>query len=131
MEYSFKLDNGVLYVFFDGRLDTENSLKFEQEITGICKENQHNSIVLDASGMEYIASSGLRTILKLAKTEKNFKIENMQSSVYNTLISANPEIFEAALDRIDSEYGSFRNYLTECIGVTPAMMQVLRNRYLE
>ncbi len=54
-----------------------------------------------------------------------------QKNVINTLISANPEIFEAALDRIDSEYGSFRNYLTECIGVTPAMMQVLRNRYLE
>ena len=131
MECSFKLDNEVLVVSLEGRLDTENSLKFEQEITGICKENQHDSMVLDASGMEYIASSGLRTILKLAKTEKNFKIENMQSSVYNTLISANPEIFEAALDRIDSEYGSFRNYLTECIGVTPDMMQVLRNRYLE
>lgn len=83
MEYSFKLDNEVLVVSLEGRLDTENSLKFEQEITGICKENQHDSMVLDASGMEYIASSGLRTILKLAKTEKNFKIENMQPSVYS------------------------------------------------
>ena len=54
-----------------------------------------------------------------------------QRNVINTLISANPEIFEAALDKIDSDYGSFTNYLTECIGVTPAMMQVLRNRYLE
>ena len=54
-----------------------------------------------------------------------------QKNVINTLISANPEIFEAALDKIDSEYGSFTNYLTECIGVTPAMMQVLRDRYLE
>lgn len=54
-----------------------------------------------------------------------------QKNVINTLISANPEIFEAALDKIDSNYGSFTNYLTECIGVTPAMMQVLRDRYLE
>lgn len=54
-----------------------------------------------------------------------------QKNVINTLISANPEIFEAALDKIDSDYGSFTNYLTECIGVTPAMMQVLRDRYLE
>ena len=83
MEYSFKLDNEVLVVSLEGRLDTENSLKFEQEIIGICKENQHDSMVLDASGMEYIASSGLRTILKLAKTEKNFRIENMQPSVYS------------------------------------------------
>ena len=54
-----------------------------------------------------------------------------QSKVINTLISANPVIFEKALDKIDERYGSFRNYLTECIGVTPEMMENLRQRYLE
>ena len=54
-----------------------------------------------------------------------------QSKVINTLISANPVIFEKALDKIDERYGSFRNYLTECIGVTPEMMETLRQRYLE
>lgn len=54
-----------------------------------------------------------------------------QSKVINTLISANPVIFEKALDKIDEKYGSFRNYLTECIGVTPEMMETLRQRYLE
>lgn len=49
----------------------------------------------------------------------------------NTLITANPEIFKASLDKIDAMYGSFRNYLTECIGVTPEMMNTLRERYLE
>ena len=47
-----------------------------------------------------------------------------QKTVINTLISANPEIFEATLDKVDAKYGSFRNYLTECIGVTPEMMNV-------
>lgn len=56
---------------------------------------------------------------------------DMQKTVINTLISANPEIFEATLDKVDAKYGSLRNYLTECIGVTPEMMDVLRNRYLE
>ena len=55
----------------------------------------------------------------------------MQKMVINTLISANPEIFQATLDKVDAKYGSFRNYLTECIGVTPEMMNVLRDRYLE
>ena len=55
----------------------------------------------------------------------------MQRMVINTLISANPEIFEATLDKVDAKYGSLRNYLTTCIGVTPEMMNVLRDRYLE
>ena len=54
-----------------------------------------------------------------------------QKNVINTLISANPEIFGATLDKVDAKYGSLRNYLTECIGVTPEMMNVLRDRYLE
>ena len=54
-----------------------------------------------------------------------------QKTVINTLISANSEIFGATLDKVDAKYGSLRNYLTECIGVTPEMMKVLRDRYLE
>ena len=83
MNYSLKLENDILFVSLAGRLDTESSLKFEVEIAEVCKENPHTSLVLDASELEYIASSGLRTILKLAKSEKNFKIENMQPEVYS------------------------------------------------
>ena len=54
-----------------------------------------------------------------------------QKTVINTLISANPVIFEATLDKVDAQYGSLRNYLVECIGVTPEMMDVLRSRFLE
>ena len=54
-----------------------------------------------------------------------------QRMVINTLISANPVLFAKTLDKIDAEYGSLRNYLTECIGVTPEMMSILQVRYLE
>ena len=54
-----------------------------------------------------------------------------QRNVINTLISANPAVFEATLDKIDQKYGSLRNYLTECIGVTPQMMKTLRVKYLK
>ena len=56
---------------------------------------------------------------------------DLQRAVVNTLISANPEIFAATLDKVDAQYGSLRNYLTECIGVTPEMMNVLRDKYLK
>ena len=86
MNYSYKLDNDVLLVSLQGRLDTEASSKFETELAEISKENPHRSLVIDASDLEYIASSGLRIILKLVKTEKDFKLENVCSAVY--------EIFE-------------------------------------
>lgn len=54
-----------------------------------------------------------------------------QRNVISTLLSANPVVFEKTLDKVDAEYGSLRNYLTECIGVTPEMMEILRERYLE
>lgn len=54
-----------------------------------------------------------------------------QQMALNTLISANPAIFEASLDKVEARYGSLRSYLTECIGVTPEMMETLRERYLE
>ena len=56
---------------------------------------------------------------------------DVQRNVINTLICANPEAFEKTLDKVDAEYGSLRNYLTECLGVTPEMMNILRKRYLE
>ena len=54
-----------------------------------------------------------------------------QQKAISTLISANPAIFEASLDRVEARYGSLANYLTECIGVTPEMMETLREKFLE
>ncbi len=54
-----------------------------------------------------------------------------QQTAISTLISANPAIFEASLDKVEARYGSLVGYLTECIGVTPEMMETLRKRYLE
>ena len=83
MNYSYKLDNEVLQVSLVGRLDTEASVKFETEFAVISKENPHSSLVIDASELEYIASSGLRIMLKMVKTEKNFKLENVIPAVYS------------------------------------------------
>ena len=65
---------------------------------------------------------------QIAQIETTTKVQQM---VLGTLISANPAIFEATLDKVEARYGSLRSYLTECIGVTPEMMEILRERYLE
>ena len=54
-----------------------------------------------------------------------------QKMALTTLISANPTVFEATLDKVEARYGSLRGYLTECLGVTPEMMETLREKYLE
>ena len=83
MNYSYKLDDEVLKVSLGGRFDTEASAKFETEFAEVSKSNPHSSLVIDASNLEYIASTGLRVMLKMVKTEKNFKIENVIPAVYN------------------------------------------------
>lgn len=83
MNFNYNLDNGVLTVSLDGRMDTEAAVKFEAELAEICKNNPHKSMVFDAEKLLYVASSGLRTILKMAKTEKNFSVENVSPAVYS------------------------------------------------
>jgi uncharacterized protein (TIGR02172 family) len=83
MNFTYNLNDGVLTFSLDGRLDTEASAKFEAELAEISRNNPHISLVFDAEKLQYIASSGLRTILKMGKTEKDFSLENVSDSVYN------------------------------------------------
>ena len=80
---NFNLNDGVLTVSFDGRLDTEAAVKFEAELAEVCSGNPHMSMIFDAEKLDYVASSGLRIILKLAKTEKNFSVENVSPAVFS------------------------------------------------
>ncbi len=80
---NYNLNDGVLTVSFDGRLDTEAAVKFEAELAEVCSGNPHTSMIFDAEKLDYVASSGLRIILKLAKTEKNFSVENVSPAVFS------------------------------------------------
>lgn len=75
--------NGVLTVILPERIDTANSVEVGQQISEICCSVPHESIVLDASQMTYISSSGLRILLGLAKKEQGLKIKEVCKEVYN------------------------------------------------
>lgn len=83
MNVNYDLNAGRLTLHIKGRLDTFTSFKFETDIIEVCKDNPHTSLVLDASELVYIASSGLRVIMKMAKAEKNFSIVNVKPEVYD------------------------------------------------
>lgn len=77
------LKEDTLRLFLQGRLDTESIVKIEEDILQCCQEQPHQRLVLDASELQYIASSGLRSMLKIAKIEKDFSIVNVSPMVYN------------------------------------------------
>lgn len=52
MNYNFKLENDVLTVSLEGRLDTDAAAVFETELSAKCKEYPHGSLVFDASELQ-------------------------------------------------------------------------------
>lgn len=79
----FKLDNGMLTVFPEGRIDSSNSGDAGKEIDDILSENAHDSVVIDTEKLEYISSAGLRIILKIRKSEPEMEIINASPEVYD------------------------------------------------
>lgn len=78
----FKVENNILQVHLNGRIDTSNAENVGNKINEIRQANPEGSLVLDAEHLEYISSAGLRQILKLKKQEKDLKIINVCSEVY-------------------------------------------------
>lgn len=68
-----------------GRIDSLNASQVEQEILDQLTDDQNISIELDASGLEYISSSGLRVILRLRKRYRDITITGVSSGVYEIL----------------------------------------------
>lgn len=78
------LENNILTVFLEGRIDSNSAPAAEQEILSAVKEAPGAEIVLDAEELEYISSAGLRVLMKLRK----------QSERALTVLNVSPEIYE-------------------------------------
>ncbi|MBO7069404.1 MAG: phosphotransferase [Bacteroidaceae bacterium] len=76
-------------ITFDGRLDTATSAEANAQINSqlsiISSQQPIDSLVCDASRLEYISSSGLRILLSLAKRYKGFRVIDVQPQVYEVL----------------------------------------------
>ena len=66
-----------------GRISSDNSAAVEQEIMSKLEGYDGNSVVLDASSLEYISSAGLRVILRLKKTYPDITVSNVSSEIYD------------------------------------------------
>lgn len=86
MTIQFTNNNGDATITLCGRLDTSVSAKTKSEIDKhLAAAGNINSLTMDAEGLEYISSSGLRILLTLAKSYKNFKVVGVNAEVYDVL----------------------------------------------
>jgi anti-anti-sigma factor len=59
--------DGCLRAVITGEIDFANALSLQSQISAACVEHGMRSLVLDLAGVEFMDSSGLRTILHLRR----------------------------------------------------------------
>lgn len=84
-QMTFHIEQDILYIDLNGRIDVNNASSVEAEIQAVRRENQGTSTVLDADGLSYISSAGLRVILRLRKEDADLTIINVSPEVYGIL----------------------------------------------
>lgn len=77
-------NNGKLTIYLEGRIDSANAAEKEQEIFAATDSAADAVPVLDAEGLEYISSAGLRVLMKLRK----------QMGKPLTVMNVSPEVYE-------------------------------------
>ena len=65
------LEGNKLTLFLEGRIDTNNAPDVEKEMLEAVAGAPGAEPVLDAEGLEYISSAGLRGLMKLRKQTGN------------------------------------------------------------
>lgn len=71
-----------LVIFFDERVDTNNSAEVEAAINKFASANPNLNLEFDAENLEYISSIGLRILLKFRKrAKKNLVVRNVSKDV--------------------------------------------------
>ena len=68
MNITYRVDKNILYISIHGRVDASNAAEAESSIFNIKHDHPGKHTVLDADGLEYISSAGLRVILTAQKT---------------------------------------------------------------
>jgi anti-anti-sigma factor len=66
MEASFEQLGSQLLIAVSGRLDTISAPQFDEKLAPVLAR-RHTNVLIDMSGVSYMSSAGLRSILQLVK----------------------------------------------------------------
>ena len=75
--------NGKLVCYPTGRIDATNAAAFEEELTQAQAEHPGLALVLDAEGLDYISSAGLRVLLRQCQSEVELTVCNVSPTLYD------------------------------------------------
>ena len=82
-----ELENNTLTIVLEGRIESVNAQQIEEQLNDALRTAPDAAITIDAGDLTYIASAGLRVLLRLQhKTPEKIRILNVRPEVY--------EIFE-------------------------------------
>lgn len=88
-----RYENGTVYITLPEKLDYEAALAADAEIIsyldqlneGTGEEGAPSAIVLDAAGLSYTSSAGIRLLLKIKKRISNMRMLQVSDEVYDTI----------------------------------------------
>ena len=69
-------------IALSGRVDSTNAPRVEEELLRIVRSHPEEAPLINAEGLEYISSAGLRVLLHLRKQYPEMKIVEVRSEVY-------------------------------------------------
>lgn len=72
-----------LRISLEGRVEASNARDFENDLIRLRRSNPSVPLVIDAKGLEYISSAGLRALMRLRKAQGAFTIVNVTAEVYD------------------------------------------------
>jgi uncharacterized protein (TIGR02172 family) len=81
---NYEVTEGGLVVLLEGRVDSGNAAAFEAELLPLAAEHPDLVVELDATGLQYISSAGLRVVMRLLKQHKaGARVTNANAEVYD------------------------------------------------
>ncbi len=72
-----------LIIYLKGEINSLTASEVEKEILSIINDENYDQLILNLEDITYISSAGLRVVLRLKQSHKNFSIEDASSSVYD------------------------------------------------
>ena len=76
-------DDKILVFRLEGRVDSSNAGKVEQDLKHAIERSDAAHVRLDASELDYISSAGLRVIMRILKSGKEVSVVEASAGVYD------------------------------------------------
>ena len=81
-----EINGNRVIAYPEGRIDSSNAADIQKELETVRAGNEGCELELDAGGLEYISSAGLRVLLQLTRSqEKTLAVVNVTPAVYEVM----------------------------------------------